>query len=357
MTPKSYKTKFIEPGLISYNDQGAGTVLVSREALDRMAQSFRNCPVIFVPEHHDESDPETAFNFDDISANPASGIVTGFPYWEDGWQWVDVSIWDEGAQDAIDNKGFSVSCAYLVDDTGPEGKWHELLYDEEILNGHYMHMAIVPRPRYEGSQILANSKGGQGMAFFGIGKKNAGPFDKPGSGFIDTNPKKNAPAPGAAPAKEPDADNKPQMLNDDATVDVNGTPVALHELIAKYMETQGGAPQALAPEDEIALPDGSRVKVSELIAAYGAGESAEPAGEPMENAEPPQDVKGEAPNDEARQVRANAAPAPKPKVNAALKNAATKPNDFGQGNSIDNESVRLERGKARYSLPVKQGGK
>lgn len=337
MTPRAYKAKFIEPGLISYQDQEAGTVLVSREALDRMAPSFRGCPVIFVPEHHNDSDKDSAFNFDDIGANPPSGIVTGLPRWEDdGWQWVDMLIWDEAASENIDN-GFSVSCAYLVDDTEPGGKWHDLLYDEEITNGHYMHMAIVPRPRYEGSQILANSKGGA-MALFGFGGK-----------------KDNA-APPTAPAPGPEKKEEPKMLNDDAPIDVGGTPVPLHELIAKYMETVGGSPSAPGPNDDISLPDGTTVKLAKLIAAWSEG--AEPASEPMENAEPPQDVKGEAPNDEARQVRANSKPEPKkPVVNAALKNAANKGGDFGQPGGIDSEATRIERGKARYSLPVKQGGK
>lgn len=342
MTPKSYKAKFIEPGIISYNDSGAGTVLVSRDALDRMAPTFKGCPVIFIPEHHDESDKDTAFNFDDVGANPPSGIVSGAPYWgDDGWQWVDMLIWDDSAVENID-KGFSVSCAYTPNETAEGGKWHELLYDEEVLNGEYMHMAIVPRPRYEGSQILANSKGGPSVALFGIGKKNAEPA---------------APAAKPEPALPKKEEEPKAMLNDDATVDVNGTPVPLYELIEKYQMSKGSGnvPQALTPEDEVALPDGSKVKVSELIAVYGAGEGAE---EPMANAEPPQDVKAEPAVDEARQVRANAAPAkPKPQVNQALKNAVNKSGDPGQIGGIDSEATRLDRGKARYSIPVKQGGK
>jgi len=336
VAPKSYKAKFIEPGIISYNDSGAGTVLVSREALDRMAPTFKGCPVIFIPEHHDESDKDTAFNFDDVGANPPSGIVSGAPYWgDDGWQWVDMLIWDDSAVENID-KGFSVSCAYTPNETAEGGKWHELLYDEEVLNGEYMHMAIVPRPRYEGSQILANSKGGPSVALFGFGKKNA-----------------EAVAPAKPEPAIPEKKEEPKMLNDDATIDVGGTPVALHELIAKYMETKGGgSPQALTPEDEISLPDGSTVKVADLIAAYGAGE----AEEPMENAEPAQDEQGEP---AVKQVRANAAPAkPEPKkVNQALKNAATRGEDGPANGGIETEKTRLRRGETRYSLAVSQGGK
>lgn len=338
MTPKSFKARFIEPGIISYDDSNAGVVLVSREALDRMAPSFKGCPVIFVPEHHNDADKDTAFNFDDVSANPPSGIVSGAPYWgDDGWQYVDLLVWDEDAAEAI-SKGFSVSCAYLVDETKEGGEWHQMPYDEEIVNGHYMHMAIVPRPRYEGSQILANSKGGHSVAIKLFGKKNAAP-----------------PAPPAKPEpahKEPDGDEG-MMVNDDTEVDVNGTPVPLHELIAKYVESKGGDPVALSDEDMVALPDGSKVSVADLKAAYSAGAE----GEEMENAEPPADTPADQPVDPARQ-KSNSAPAKKPAVNAKLKNAASQPGAvFDPRGEVDTEQARLARGKARYSRTVDQGGK
>lgn len=348
MTPKSFKARFIEPGIISYDDSNAGVVLVSKEALDRMAPTFKGCPVIFVPEHHNDADKDTAFNFDDVSANPPSGIVSGMPYWaDDGWQWVDLLIWDESAAQAIEQNGFTVSCAYLVDETKEGGEWHQVPYDEEIVTGHYMHMAIVPRPRYEGSQILANSKGGHPVAIKLFGKKNAAPAAAA-----------PAPANAAPPAhKEPDGDEG-MMVNDDTEVDVNGTPVPLHELIAKYVEAQGGDPVALADTDMVALPDGSKVSVADLKAAWtGSGESAE--GEGMENAEPPADTSAVQPVEVSRQ-KANAAPA-KPAtrvVNPALKNAAAKAGDtIDPRGEVDTEQARLARGKARYSRTVDQGGK
>lgn len=353
MTPKSYAFKFIEPGIISYADTNQGVVLVSREALDRMAPTFLGCPIIFVPEKHNATDKDNAFNFEDIGANTPAGIISGKPYWkEDGFQWADGLVWDEDAQAALDQAGvdvaagkdpsWSCSCAYDPEEDPIGGVWHELEYDAEVVNGKYKHMAIVPRGRYEGARVLANSKGGPSVALFGFGKKNAepaGPAVKP------------APA---VPEKKPE-EGKPEMLNDDATVDVNGTPVPLYELIEKYQMSKGSGnvPQALTPEDEVSLPDGSTVKISELIAVYGAGEGSEA---PMQNAEEPQDVKAELPVDPARQVRANAAPA-KPKVNQALKNAVAKGGDPGQIGGIDSEITRLDRGKARYSIPVKQGGK
>ena len=113
-----------------------------------------------------------------------------------------------------------------------------------------------------------------------------------------------------------------------------------------------------AGADMIALPDGSKVSVADLKAAWaGSGESAE--GEGMENAEPPADTPAAQPVEVSRQ-KANAAPAkPAPRVvNPALKNAAAKAGDtIDPRGEVDTEQARLARGKARYSRAVDQGGK
>ena len=349
--PKSYKVRFIEPGIMSYEDKEQGVVLVSKETLDRMAASFRNKPVIFIPEMHDNSDEKTAFNFEDLSANPASGIITGIPYWgDDGWQWVEMSVWDEAAQQALD-EGYSVSCAYDADEDDTGGIWHEIPYTSEVTDGKYMHMAIVPKPRYEGSRVLANSKSlaaakavtgacgesskGENLNIFK--KKNASPPEPE---------KKAVPLAG----KETPAEEKAELMNDDTMVDVNGTPVPLHELVANYEEkngTGGGAP--LADDDEVGLSDGTKVTVADLKAAYsGGGEAPE---EPLENAEAPTDTVAAPVVDEGKQ-RANSAPVKKT-VNVALKNAAA---DAGYvADKVETQAGRLERGRTRYSLPVKGG--
>lgn len=339
--PKSFKCRFIEPGVISYEDSKQGTVFVSKEALDRMAPSFRNCPVIFIPEKHDDSDKSTAFNFNDIGSNPACGIVTGKPYWgDDGWQYVEMAVWDDDALKAIE-QGFSVSCAYepdKVDDAG--GQWHQIAYDNAVLDGHYMHMAIVPDPRYEGSRILKNSKGGN-MAPFGIGK-----------------PKNAAAAPAPAPEKKPDdagAGDKPEMLNaEDTKVDVNGVPVPLYELIEAFKMKQGAGstPAQLTPDDVVQVEGFGDVTVADLIAAYGEGSGDGDEGESLENAEAPTDAQGQPAVKEAMK---NAAPK-KPAVNSSLRNAARSAGGAGRP-EIDDESSRIARGSERYSIPAKQGGK
>ena len=344
--PKSYKIRFIEPGIISYNDSGAGVIFVSREALDRMAPSFRNCPVIFVPESHDDSDASTAFNFDDVAATPASGIVAGVPYWgDDGWMWADISVWDEEAQAAIDRSGFNVSCAYKPTEETEGGEWHSIPYDGELVNGKYEHLAIVKRPRYEGSQILANSKGGHSVAISIFKKKvNAAPPAPP-------IPKK----PEAAPAA-------PAMVKNEADPGTviqlpSGGTATLSELIAAFTE------EAPLDMDDMVDVNGVSHSIGELVENFEAkkgGGEAEPAAAPevAENAEDPTDAPAEPVVDESKQgsVRMNAAPVVR-KVNTALRNAAAAANETAGDDHPETRTERLDRGASRYSKAVAQGGK
>ena len=339
--PKSYKVRFIEPGIISYNDSGAGVIFVSREALDRMAPSFRNCPVIFVPESHDDSDASTAFNFDDVAATPASGIVAGIPYWgDDGWMWADISVWDEATQAAIDS-GFNVSCAYKPIEETEGGEWHSIHYDGELVNGKYEHLAIVKRPRYEGSQILANSKGGHSVAIWKK-KENAAP--------TAPIPKK----PEAAPAA-------PAMVKNEADPGTvvplpGGGQATLAELIAAFQEEEP------LDMDDMVDVNGVSHSIGELVANFEAkkGSSPEAPAEaaPLENAEEPTDTPAEPVVDESKQgsTRTNSAPAPR-KVNVALRNAASQSNDQAGEDHPETRTERLDRGASRYSKAVAQGGK
>jgi hypothetical protein len=346
--PKSYKIRFIEPGLISYEDQQAGTVLVEKSALDRMAPSFKGCPVIFVPEHHNDADKDTAFDFEDVGANPPSGIVSGSPYWgDDGWQWVDVLIWDEAAQEAI-AKGFNASCAYIVDEEGEGGERNGLAYNAEITNGHYIHMAIVPRPRYNEAMILANSKGGHSVAINIFRKKeNAAPVAPP-------IPKKPEAAPVAPAMVKNEADPGTVVMLP------SGGQATLAELIAAYKATPG-AQEPLDMDDMVDV-DGQQVQVSELVAAFeagkGAGAEAPAAPEVAENAEAPTDAPAEPVVDTAKQgaSRTNSAPVRRT-VNVALRNAAAQPGDSAGEDHPETRTERLDRGASRYSKAVPQGGK
>jgi hypothetical protein len=171
------------------------------------------------------------------------------------------------------------------------------------------------------------------MALFGIKPKS----------------KENA-IPPAVVEKKP---NEEMKNADDATVDVNGTPVPLYELVEAYKMKMGAGntPPTLTPEDEVQVEGFGAVKVADLIASYsGAAEPAEPAEPAMENA----DESGRAvePKDAAKIN--NAAPI-RPKVNQALKNAALAA-DGAKPTIIETEGQRIKRGNANWTIPVKNGG-
>lgn len=324
MNPKSYKCRFIEPGVISYEDSSQGVVFVGKPALDSMAPTFKGCPVICVPENHNEAAPDVSFNADAPENLKAIGIVSSAPYWgDDGWQWVDFLVWDEETAQKIDREGYSVSCAYLPTATDPKGgTWHQIGYDEEVTEGRYLHLAIVPEPRYEGSQILANAKkSGGNMAIRLFQKKKAAPAPEP-----------------AVKANALEGED----LAPDAVVQLeDGTEVTLAALMEAYKASKAPAeeePAMLNADDEVDV-DGERVKVGDMINAYTAGCA-------KKNAEPPQDI-------EAAEEGLPKENAPKAKVNSAIRKAVSE-GSMATFEAPLTKSDRLERGAARYGKTVKQ---
>ena len=146
---RHFVSRFIEAGLVSYEEQGAGVLKLSKEALDRFVYSLVGCPVII---KHQRVSNE---NVDDIRV----GVVSSVNYnTEDGWYWCDGIIWDAEAIKLIE-QGWSVSCCYtMTESTHQSGEWHNMSYDDELINGLFEHLAIVPNPRYEEATILLNSK-------------------------------------------------------------------------------------------------------------------------------------------------------------------------------------------------------
>ena len=143
---RHFKSRFIQPGLAGYPGQ-YGNALIKKENLDRFVHTLRNKPV-------------TINHKDDIQDDDKVGEV--FNVWfnaEDGWYWCDGIITDITAQNLIQDKGWSVSCSYdytKADNSG--GTANNIPYDIEFLDGEFTHLAIVDNPRYEGANIVFNSK-------------------------------------------------------------------------------------------------------------------------------------------------------------------------------------------------------
>ena len=146
--PKDYICNFLEAGVVSYEDVGAGVALLKKETIDRMLSSIVGKPVLI--DHKDVT--PTDFK------KEAVGYVTE-AYFNPGTGWFDCKfiLTDDKAKKVVE-QGYSVSCSFDVLSTAQGGEWHAVKYDEEITGGTFTHLALVTTPRYEECRIFANSK-------------------------------------------------------------------------------------------------------------------------------------------------------------------------------------------------------
>jgi hypothetical protein len=346
--PKRYRARFIEPGVISYDDIGMGLVMVGRNALDRMRPSFVGMPVFnFV---HKEIEADEAFDFENATKETAAvGIISGVGTEDDGWDWADMMIWDEETQKNIDEKGFTVSCAYDTLESGPPGKHNGIEFDEEVLNGKYVHMAIVDNPRYEGSTVVRNAKpkgdltmGEKTKKSWFISRRNSEPTEEE---------KKNAAAAEEAKKAEEAKENAEEGLQADegAFMLIDGQKVPLQELVESYLGKQNAGGAGIAPEDEVTLPDGTKVTGADLLKAYQGNGGAQ-----VENSEG-EEVETEVASGDKKMNSAGEKEKPNANFLAVKKNAQQAAEAVAP--SITTKADRYAAGKERYGSAVPAGGK
>ncbi len=261
--PEVYSCRFLEAGIVSYEDSDAGIALLKKETIDRMAPSFVGRPVII---DHQNITPA---NFE----KAAVGYVINVRFNpEDAWFYADFIITDDKARALIDDRGYSVSCAYNVLDVSEGGLWHDIKFDGEITDGSFTHLALVSSPRYEDSKItkqlpamLVNGKAAhfvtnqeeKEMNIFKFRKKENNTEEDLSSRFIEMEDK-------AVPVTDillsclngkkldltgygPKNDKQSYMAQDVDIVDINGKTVSIGELKACYlMKTEN----AKSKEDE-----------------------------------------------------------------------------------------------------------
>lgn len=227
--PTTFKCKFIVPGLVHYDDYG--TVLVRKEILDSMAQTFVGKPVINVV--HKDVAPDIYENAE------ADGIVTRVWYDPaDGWFWCEFIVWDEATQFNCRSNAYSVSCAYDVSSFKSEkGTFNNVPYEQEVLSGSYTHLAIVANPRYEDARIVVlNSKGGSDMKLK-FWEKNKTELKNVGSDTMITVDGK--PVKMQALIEAHNAKQSPSVvdISDEATVEIDGKEFKVSELKNSYRDS------------------------------------------------------------------------------------------------------------------------
>lgn len=333
---KRYRAYYIEPGLADYSDEGIGLVLVQKTALDRMNPTFVGMPVVNF--EHTDKEPEELFEMEASDVQEfADGVIAATGRDEGtGWYWADMLIWDDGTKVNLDNNGYSVSCAYDVTDAASGGSYHNVEYQEEVLDGVYKHMAVVPNPRYEEAWVIQNSK-------------------KEGSVGLLNNKKRR---------KNADQENEIKNTDDEMSnryvMRKNGDRMPLNELVAQYKELKAAEDEEemRMNEEDMVEVDGEEISVRDMMEAVGMMENPgdymenedDTDEEIMDNAVDPIDDKVEPVIDEQRQ---NAKRKRGRENMQKVRNAARKtaPVDF----KVDTQATRIERGKSRYGSPVKQG--
>lgn len=332
--PESHRAYYIEPGLADYTAEGIGVVLVQKPALDAMMSTYVGKPVVNL--EHTDLEPEELFNMSvEKIQDFADGVIAASGYdAELGWYWTDMMIWDKETLENIKN-GFSVSCAYDVTEADEKsGTYHNVPYDEEVLNGEALHMAIVPNPRYEKAWIIKNSKSEEEVLKIVFKKKEK-------KAPVKKKPVENA---------KPEDDDTETVENADGYVEnEKGEQVPIEELANMYRDKMAkkNMGKAYNMDDEVTV-DGKTMKISELMAAIEEDE------EVVENAEPAQDDDAEEVVDETKQMNNSKV---KNENFKKVKNAAGKDDEKKRPRNLNTVSERLSRGKSRYGTSVAQGGK
>jgi hypothetical protein len=343
--PKRYRSEFIEPGLCSYIDLGMGVIYIGADTLDKMNPTFIGKPVLNVS--HQDITAEQAYKLsnEDIEAM-ADGVVYEVGKLDNGWYYCDMIIWNEETQNNIEN-GYSVSCAYIVEEVGPGGKYHELEYDEEILDGVYTHNCITNTPRYESAKVYElplTYTNKRVETIYKIFQNCKGEYDMKKSvfkHFLNSKAKKEN-ACGTAPPKDEKENTVHNM--EGAMIEVEGEKIPLEDAVNAYKARMENQPEeetskTLGPEDVVEV-DGEQVKVGDLIQAYKGT---------MQNAEPPQDEEAEEVVEEQQSMSNTAPNKPKEKSKnyfKIVKNACAETQE--QKIYVNTIDERFKRGKNRY---------
>lgn len=258
----TYKILHTTPGLLDYKDE-QNMVLIRKKVIDDMHPSIVGCP-IFVDSH---KFPRDAFNEDVESGNRAVGVVgnpIGFDE-ESNYFFATAYITDKDAKAKINTSQYAPSGSYEVIKSGPPGEYNGIKYDEEVLEGKFLHLAIVSDARYTDARIKQNSKpGGNMKKLFTFGKKEN---EKPSDGESNSEETKD----NAGGVNEKLAGKQV-----DATAG-DGSDTEAHDKGAdEGAEAQDGSTdeeqvetiQVNAEEAKLDLGDGTQVSLSEGVAAY-----------------------------------------------------------------------------------------
>ncbi len=154
---KRGRGKHLQPGVVTYDnpDGTKTTYLLELDGIAAMRPTAAGIPVVGKSGGFDHAKIQPGKEYD-------GKVIDSFWDGESGWEAFNFDGMNAETAEACED-GFQFSCAYIPTETdGKSGLWHNVPYDEKILNGKYTHVAVVPVPRYDGAEIeLLNSIGGK----------------------------------------------------------------------------------------------------------------------------------------------------------------------------------------------------
>ncbi len=179
---ESFGGRHLQAGIVGYPEmkhpvtgkQGIN-VLIEKETIDRMRPTAKGVPVINWA--HDFSGGATKW----IAEGKAVGVMVGSAWdGDNAWENCEAMVWNKEAKANCRN-GFHWSNAWKEDEIDwTPGVHNGMPYDGRVIAAHYTHLAIVPKPRYNGAVIYANAQGGLNamLKLLGFGKTEAVELDK-----------------------------------------------------------------------------------------------------------------------------------------------------------------------------------
>lgn len=309
---RKFDCKFIEPGIVSYKDQGGGIELLRKETLDRCMASAIGNPLIL---GHTYIHAENRLELEE-------GIIHSFAYnSDDGWYYVSGEVSTSSAQNRM-RRGERPSCGYRVKELGPGGVYHGIKYDAEILDIEFNHLAIVDKPRYELAEFRLNS----------VNVNVSNPTN-----IMFKFLKKLVTRENGADGKVTESTRvESHEVSGETEIEIEGKMVKLNNLAETYMaETKAAVIRTASGDDEVEV-DGKNVKLNALVDCYKKNAA-------RANAAPVVPEVAPVESDEQKTTRENGAKAFVELQNAAASQIAT---EFAT--SSGSLSERCARGAKRY---------
>lgn len=148
--PKVFYGLHCAEGVAQYDDpqiqkSDGYRILLGEQALKKMDKTFAGKPVYV---NHVSS-----VDLENLQQEADGYVIESFYNPPDGKHWVKFLVVSDDARTAI-SAGWVLSNAYIPKEFSGGGKWHNVDYLKEVMDGEYEHLALVQNPRYSESIIL-----------------------------------------------------------------------------------------------------------------------------------------------------------------------------------------------------------